>query len=272
MSQIQENHFQTFCNLSQKVQKIQSEIQTKKVNAKTRVSLHNELESIQDQIETLTENAAHASAPFRQLKEMNRRIISLYRVIEERFEEYEVSIISKEAFALSKALESGRLFMVAKQVEELKHNIHFLFSHRHPSMQHRKIVNLAIKLSQRADDVVATMGKSLSDHLKFIVKLGTLLNEAIQKADIAIGPEEGLLAEELYEIVDLFESRKCGEGRMRLQLIRNKLTRAQRRRIDATSDIPREMIKILLEIAAGDPCIEWDQRDEIDSVIYSLHA
>lgn len=272
MPQVQENQFQTFCKLSQKVQKIQNQIQTKEVNGQTRVSLHHELESIQDQIEKLTESAAHASASFRQFEEMNRQIISLYREVEERFEEYEISLISKEAFALSKALENGRIFKVAKQVEELKHSIQFLFQHRRPSMQHRKIVNLAMKLSYEADDVVATMGKSLSDHLKFILKLRSLLKEAVQRANLMINPEEGELAVELYEIADLLESSRMGEGRMRLHLIRNRLTRAQRRRLDAASDIPREMIKILLEIAAGDPCIEWDERREIGSVICSLHA
>jgi len=272
MSQIQENHFQTFCKLSQKVQKIQNQLQTKEVNGETRITLHHELEAIQDQIETLTNSAAQASASFRQFEEMNRQVISLYRVIEERFEEYEISLISKEAFALTKSLENGRLYKVAKQVEELKHNIHFLFQHRRPSMRHRKIVNLAMKLSYEADDVVATMGKSLADHLKFIIKLRTLLNEAIRNANLTIDFEDGELAVELYEIADLFKDRRMGEGRVRLELIRNRLTRAQRRRLDAASDIPREMIQILLEIAAGDPCIEWEERSEGESVIYSLHA
>lgn len=272
MSQVQENHFQTFCKLSKKVLKIQSQIQTKEVNHKARVSLHRALESIQEQIEKVQVQAAVASNSMSQFEQMNQQVISLYRKIEDRFEEYEISLISKEAFALSKDLQEGRIFKVAKQVEELKHNIEFLFRHTRPTLQHRKIVHLAKQLSDEAEDVLLTQGKSLGEHLQSILKLKTLLQSAVARSNLGFDFEEAELAMELSEIADLFEQGKRGEGRMRLNLIRGRLTRSQKRRLDGAVDLPREMVKILLEIAAGDPCLAWDEKADNESVIYTLHA
>ena len=272
MAQIQENHFRTFCKLSKQVQNVQNKIQTTEVNHQARIALHRELEAIQDQLEKLNLCAAQTCATYRQFEGMNREIISLYKVIEDRFEEYEIRLISKEAFDLSKNLVRGKIVLVAGQIEELKHKIAFLFRHRRPSLHNRKIINLAVKLSHEAEDVIMTKGKSLREHLAFIEKLRVRLQEVIGMDNVMLNSEEGELAMELYEIAELFRERQYGEGRMLLHSIRSKLSRAQKRRLDAASDIPREMIKILIEIAEGDPCIEWDQRNEAESVIVSLHA
>jgi hypothetical protein len=134
-------------------------------------------------------------------------------------------------------------------------------------------VNLAVKLSEAAENFVTTKGKSFRKHLAFIQKLRSRLQEVIGMNNVVLNPEQEELAMELYEIADLFRKKRYGEGRMLLHSIRSKLGRAQKRKLDAAADIPREMVKILIEIAEGDPCItEWDHRDETESVIVSLHA
>lgn len=272
MSQIQENHFQIFCKLSQRVQNIRSQLDTQEIDQEARLSFHVELESIQDQIATLNADAACTQRCFQQFEEMNGQIISLYREVEEQFERREIAMISKGASALGKALRGGKLFGVAAKVQELKHNIHFLFQRRRPSMGDRKIIHLAMQLSKAAEAAVSTQGKSLDGQLPLIQKLSTLLEEAIMRANLMLTPEEGELAMELCEIAELFEQRKLGQARMRLNLVRNYLTRAQQRRLDAVSDLPKETARALYQLATGSPCLEWDQRDETDAIIYTLHA
>jgi len=217
-----------------------------------RESLHKKLENLQESAEQLRQNALHTQE--QALDELEKQIISLYRKVEERFEDYEITLISKEALDLGASLESGKMTYVAKLVDELCHNIHFLFAHRRPSMQHRKIVHLVMKLADQAHEILSTQGKTSKEQIKYIHVLRMLLREAVLRAEMAISVDEGELAMDLYEIADLLYRKKENEGRVHLNLIRSKLTNAQQRRLDAAKNDPEEMISILLEIADGDPC------------------
>ncbi len=277
MSHINENIFQNFCLLTKKVQKIQNKVDNQNVTPQIRQSLHKELEGIQGSMDLLRKDAMRAQnqakQQFMQFDEVESQIISLYRVIEERFEEHEISLISKEAMDLGSTLESGKMFKVAKKVSELRHNILFLFKHRRPSMQHRKIVHLALKLSDHAAEVLLTTGETSKEHLKLIQVLKTLLKEAILRGEMYVYPGDGELAMDLYEIADLLYHKRIHEGRVKLDLIYSKLSRAQQRRLDVASDFPKEMVQILLEIADGDPCLGWEEKPaERESVIHVLQA
>ena len=137
-------------------------------------------------------------------------------------------------------------------------------------MAHRKILQLALKLTEKAESILSGKGQSL----RLIQMLRTLLLEACFRAEMGVSLEESELAMELYEIADLFEDRRShNEGRLRLSLILSKLTASQQRRLKAAGDVPKEMIKILHEIAGGDPCLEWEEEPQRrESVMHVLQA
>ena len=271
---ISDNIFQNFCKLSQKVQKLEGQVQEETVTQKKRVQMHKELESLQKTMHTLRDNAAHAQRGARQLfsqiEEMESQIISLCRKVEERFEDFEISLISKEAIDLSQSLTTGKMEEIASQVHELRHNVLFLFKHRRPSLQHRKIIHLALKLTDYADEILQTSKAASKVHLQLILHLKMLLMQAVFQTDTFVDPEEAELAMELYEIADLVHHKREKEGYVRLNLIRCRLTSGQRARLDAAMNVPKEMMKILLEIADGDPCSEWEEKKP--AVIHVLQA
>ncbi|NGX48232.1 MAG: hypothetical protein K1000chlam3_01622 [Chlamydiae bacterium] len=271
---IPDNIFQKFCLLSQKVQKLENQVENERVSPSMRVQMHKQLESLQGSIETLRRNALDAQRQakqlFMQFEEMENQIISLYRKVEEGFENFEISLITKEAFDLTQSLTKGKMIEIAKKVNELRYNVHFLFKHRRPSMQHRKIVHLALKLSDQADEILQSAGAVSKKNLQLIQLLKVLLKEAVARADSLEDPDQAELAMDLFEIAELFYHKKKKEGFLRLQLIRSLLSPAQQARLDAASDYPKEMVKILLEIADGDPCVEWEEKKT--AVIYNLLA
>ena len=97
-----------------------------------------------------------------------------------------------------------------------------------------------------------------------------LLKEAVARADSLEDPDQAELSMDLYEIAELFYHKREKKGRLRLQLILSRLSPAQQARLASASDYPREMVKILLEIADGDPCIEWAEKKSAG--IYDLQA
>lgn len=277
MSIINENTFQYYCTLCQDVQKIQNQIKKEDITPQLRIALHKQLEGLQDSIEIFRQNTLQTQkqmvTQFIQIEEIERQIISLYRVIEERFEEYEINLISKEAMELSQSVESGKMFQIAKQINALRHTIHFLFQHRCPSMKNRKILNLALKLSDHADTVLVSKGKEMQEQLQLIQILKNLLKEALMSAEDCGDTSQEDLAMELYEISDLFQNHRSQEGRLKLNLIRSKLTELQQKRIDASFYNSKEMVEVLSEIADGDPCLEWSaETSESTNIIHFLQG
>lgn len=263
--QISDTIFQKFCTLSQKVQKIQAQVEKEEVTPLKRVHLHKTLEKLQDNFEDLRQSASNtekqAKLLFAQFEEMESQIITLYRKVEEGFEKFEISLISKEAIDLSQSLATGKMLGIAKKINELRHNVHFLFKHRQPSLKNRKIIQLALKLTDHADAILQKTDKVPKQHMQLIQCLKALLKEAADEAEGIVDPTEGELMMELYEIAEmLYHRKKEKEGRLRLNLIRGRLSASQNARLDQAISEPKELIKILLEIANGDPCIEWQQK------------
>ncbi|MBS0630127.1 MAG: hypothetical protein JSS30_07905 [Verrucomicrobia bacterium] len=272
MSNINENIFQDFCKISQEVQKIQEKVVGSPVNPHARKLLHKELETIQDQLQRLRQGAEQTQVrALAQFETVENQVISLYREIEERFENYEITLISKGALHLGTSLENGKMFKISKQITKLQHNIVFLFEHRRPSLKNRKIVQLAVKLMDYAHDALSKKGETSKEQIKLIHLLKMLLQEAVTHIGMADDPVEQELAMELYEIVDLLYRKETNEGLLKLNLIRSKLKSAQKRRIDAAGKDPEQLMTILLEIADGDPCIEWELASK-ESVIHALYA
>lgn len=265
MIQSQENLLQNFWKLSREVQTMKQKTQGERVDPDTRKALHKEVESLHETFDRLMAGASSvASAARAQFEEVEGEIVSMYNTIEEKFEEYEVSLISKGAVHLGEDLELGKMETVAKQVKELSHNIHFLFKHRRPSMKNRKVVHLAMKLVDHANDVISSRRVDMAQ-LRMIHLLRTLLEEALFQAEETISPEEAELAMELYEIADLLYHKRENEGRLRLKLIAARLTPAQRARLEAAADQPKVLVQILLEIADGDACSEWARESTIQA-------
>lgn len=254
MSHINENIFQDYCKISQDVQKISQRVANDPVNPHTRKTLFQELETLQDSIEQLRQGAKSTQEQFARLES---QVISLYREIEDRFEDYEISLISKEALDLGANLEGGKMVKIAKQINSLQHNIIFLFEHRRPSLKNRKIVHLAVKLMDYANAALSLKGETPKEQIKLIHLLRLLLQEAVLRIGMADDPAEQELSMELYEIADLFYRKEKNEALMRLNLIRSQLSRAQQNRLDSVGSDPEELISALLELADGDPCLEW---------------
>lgn len=275
MSHINENIFQDLCKLSIQVQKIQDRVENSPVNPHARKTLHKELETLQSSLDELRQGAQRtgqrAALQFSQFDLMEDQIISLYREIEEQFENYEITLISKEALDLGSSLELGKMVKVAKQLGNLQHNIHFLFEHRRPSLQHRKIVHLAQKLMDYANNALSAKGESSKEQIRLIHLLKMLLQEAVLRAGMAANPQEEQLAMDLFEIIDLFYRKERNEGLLKLNLLRSQFSNAQKKRIDAAQGDIDELISALLEIADGDPCIEWEASKR-ESVIQALYA
>ncbi len=267
MPHINETTFQSFCKISQKIQQVQEKVTNEPVTPRARKALNEELETLQDSVETLLESEGRATKQFVQFSQMKTQIISLYREIEEQFEDFEISLISREAIDLGSSLESGTILKVARQVNELRHNIHFLFKHRCPSLQHRKIITLALQLTEHADRVLSTKGETSKEHVQLIHLLKTLLQEAVIRAEFSMNGDDEDLAMELYEIADLFYRQQDREALLKLNLLRSRLSTGQRRRLDAAEGSHEAVICALLEIADGDPCIEWEK-----STIHELQA
>jgi len=272
MSNINEDIFQNFCKISQDVQKIEEIIEKNPVNPTARKMLHKDLETIQDKLQQIKQQAEQTQErALAQFEIIENQVISLYRQIEERFEHYEISLISKGALDLGTSLENGKMFKIAKKINRLSHTIEFLFEHRRPSLKNRKIVQLSIKLRDFAQEALSKKGKTSKEQIRLIHLLKTMLREAIMRIGLNDSLEEQELAMELYEVIDLFYRKEKREGFFKLNLLRSQLTNGQRKRIDAAGDDGEELITILLEIADGDPCIEWDAPKQ-ESVICALFA
>lgn len=273
MTDVNPNIFKSFCELSQQLQSVEGEIKSKSVSPQARENLHRQVEGIQSQLESLRLSAKAtkeiAQSQFDEIDETEKRVVGLYRDIEDRFEEYEVSLIAREALCLSNDLENGEMVKVAKHVDALKYNIQYLLYHRRPSMKNRKIVYLAQELAAKA---LAIMSGKLSvdeaTKLHVILMLRQLLNESLERAEIRPAEFDLGLAEEIFEVAGLYYRRQRDEGRLKLNALMHLLTEEEK---DAflNANSTEERVRILLRVSQR---LAGGFSDEIDpDEVFSSH-
>lgn len=254
MSNIKENIFENYFKLSQKIQMFEHRLQNEATTPDLRHALHKELESLQGSLEKLRQMAVETQATskhfFNQLEEAENQVICLYRKIEEAFENYEITLISKEALELGKGFEKGSLPAIAKKVDDLKHNIQFLFKHRRPSLQNRKIVQLALQLANSVHEA-AQNKTNKTEHFQAIALLRALLEKALLEANEMMSPEESELALELCEIAELYSQKKHQAGNSKLKEIRYLLSAQQQKEIDKALLDNQNMQDVLLSLAGA---------------------
>lgn len=238
--------FSNFCNISQKLQSFKEQLQNSKVSNETRHSCHRELEKIQAQSgEMLRTAQAAGSAVAGQFAAMNQEIVSTYREIEDRFEDYEVSLIAKDALDLGSLMEKGSVRQLASIVDRLKGRIQFLYKERRPSLQNNKIIQLASQLAQQAIVPAAKRAKLYS--LQLIQLLRAMIEETMERAEQLMFPEEAELIMELYAIADLYSHHYVKEGKKRLKAIISLLPKRAEQCLNDLS--PSKSAELLIEIA-----------------------
>lgn len=217
-----ESIFSDYCKVSQKVQLFETKLKSEDVSSEMRPALHTELEEIHTELESTLKMAEGTNSTVAsQLAKMNDQIVSLYGQIEDRFENYEVSLIAREALDLGALLEQGQMTRVAAMADKLKGHIQFLFSQRRPSLQNHKIIDIAEKLANQASAPQGTRGKLYSIQLIGILKI--LIEEAIERTERVLFPDEAELALELYEVADLFSHHYEADALHRLRQFLHRL-------------------------------------------------
>lgn len=253
MSIIKENIFENYFKLSQKIQYFEQRLKSEDVTPEARHVLHKELESLQGTLEKLRQTAVETQATskqfFSQLEETENQVIFLYKEIEEGFENYEISLISKEALELGKGFEKGNMGSIAKKIDSLKHNIQFLFQHRRPSMQHRRIIQLALQLTTSIHEAMQNK-ENKTQNFQAIALIRELLEKALQEANNMIDPEEGEIAMELCEIAELYAQKKPEAGK-KLREIGYLLNSEQQRQLEGAFLQNKNMEEVLLTLAGA---------------------
>lgn len=240
--------FSNFCNVSKRLQTFKTQLQNSKVSNETRLKCHRELEQIQTLSgEVLQTAQAAGSAVAGQLAAMNQEIISTYSEIENRFEDYEVSLIAKDALDLGTLLEKGQMTQVAAAVDKLKGRIQFLSENRRPSLQSNKIIHLANKMAQQAILPHAERAKLYS--LKLVQMLRSMIEETMTQTEELLFPEEAELIMELYEIADLFAHHHLNDARRRLRPLLDCLPKHAQKCMDELDS--EKCAQLLIDIAQG---------------------
>lgn len=238
--------FNNYCNISQKLQSFKEQLQSSKLSNETRLTCHRELEMIQTQSEEVLQTAqATGSAVAGQLAAMNQEIVSMYGEIENRFEDYAVTLIAQDALDLGALLEKGLMNQVAAVVDRLKGRIQFLYKERRPSLQSNKIIQLAAQMAEQAIAPVAKRAKLYS--MQLIQLLRAMIQETMERAQQLMFPEEAELVIELYAIADLYSHHHVEEGKKRLRAILNLLPKRAENCFHALS--PSKSAELLIEIA-----------------------
>ncbi len=216
-----ESLFRDYCSISQRVQLFEEKLKNADVSSEMRPELHNELEVIHTELEGLQQITLKAGNAFSaQLVTIQEQVVSLYGQIEDRFENYTVTCIAREALKLGSLIENGQMTRVAALADELKGHIQFLFSERLPSLQNRKIIHIAQKLAEAG---VSQESKAKLYSIQLIGMLKALIQEAIEQTEQLLPPEEAELAMELYEIADLYSHHYATEARHRLKPLLHRL-------------------------------------------------
>lgn len=256
MEHIDETIFHQFCSISQKVQQIQQTAEKEEITPDLRVELHKELEKAQDSLASLRTGAQKTTRFMGQASPMDaveKQIISLYRIVEEGFEKHEIRHISQQALDISHQFEKGEMGYLAQKVDQLKHNIQFLYTTRCPSMKNRKVIDLAKKLVDHSNLVLETKKKLGTAELQRFQLLRGLLQAALQQIELFADPEDAEVAMEMCEIADLLRKRQRGEALVQLQFLRPRLSNDQTRQIDEVAQDSDELARVLLELAGGNP-------------------
>lgn len=270
MSALVEKAFEALCSLSQKFRSVEQQVRKGEVSPSQRTALHNQLETLHRSLDVVREEASRAgeraTSFFRELNSLEQEFVSLYREIDNRFDEYEIALISKEALQLGSSLSGTKAAQVSLLVDSLSANIHYLFAHRRPSMQQRKVVHLAMKIVDYAKQSLSHVCPKLIAKGKLARILHTLLQEALRTMEQPIGLSEAQLAMDLYEIAELLYEGKKSKARELLSFVKEQLTRAQICRVESADD-EDELIQALLEIADGDPCLEFQPAPEGKNIL-----
>jgi len=259
MSQIDETVFQNFCLISQKVQEIQKTTEEERITPDLRVELHQELEKAQVSLESLRNGAAKTIFVLGQSNPMDaveKQIVSLYRIVEEGFEKHQITDISEQALDLSHQFEKGEVGHLAQKVDQLKHNIQFIYTTRCPSMKNRKVIDLAKKMVEHSNEILSTKGKVSTEQLQRFQLLRGLLREALNQIETFADPMDAEIAMEMCEIANLFRKRKKGEALLQLQFLKPRLSNSQIDQIEAASDDAEELAHLLMELAGGNPDLD----------------
>lgn len=233
MNNVKQNTLKEFWAICSNVQTLQKKAEEEQICSKKRLALHSQLEKLQSSLDILRQQATFAQESF---KEVEKQIVSLYRTIEDKFDAYEISHISGQALALCSSMESGQVIRLAKRMDELLHSIQFLFQHRRPSFQHRKIIHIILKLTEEAKAILGSKNPLSKAQTKTLHLLKMLLREAILQAEKAVDPTRGELALNLYEIGELFYQKKDKEAHVRLNLIYPLLSTEQRKQLTDLKD------------------------------------
>lgn len=248
---------QNYWKISKTVQTLEEQVKKEPISPSDKKNLHHQLEILQNSLEKLRRKAVDTQKQAHlQFDAIESQIISLYRKIDEKFDEHEIFLITKEAFVLSNLVGIGKVTRIAKQIHELRHHIHFLFTHKRPCMRHRKIINLILKMTDYAAGTLKGI-KTSKAQVQLIHLLKILIQETLLQVEKEVGIEEGDLAMQLYEIADLIYRQKEKEAKLKLNFVTSHLTSAQQNRLATAEENPEELLSAVLEIADGDPCFEW---------------
>lgn len=208
--------FSEYYKINQKIYNFQKKLETTDISEEQRPEFHIELETIHQELETLQNVAVKVNhAILRQLLAINEQIIGLFGQIEERFETYEVTLIARQALVLGNLVTNGRMMHTAALANQLKDHIQFFFEQRLPSLHNRTIIQIAQKLAEEAGSIQEDKTKMRSLH--FIGLLRMLIQEAIERTERFLYPDEAELAIELYEIMELYSHHYTSEARHRLK-------------------------------------------------------
>lgn len=249
MTNVNQNIFKEFWTISTQVQSIQKKVEGHPISFEQRKMIHTHLETLQSSLESLRQQAC---ATHKQFEEMEHQIVSLYGQVEEQFENYEISHISKQALELCHSAEAGQLTQLAKKMDTLMHHIHFLFKHRRPSLQHRKIVHIILKLTEHAKNILSSKAPLSQAQVRTLYLLKMLLREAILQAEKAIDPTEAELMMELYEVIALLNQKKTNEALLKLKWLYPLLTAEQKKKIESTKENPQTLLTALLDLTGPD--------------------
>lgn len=247
MIQINQNIFQNFYKISQEFTEIKNRVENEKISAEKRVKCYEDLEHLQNSLQQLDpyRERACATSKFSQFAELNNQIISLYKAIEDQFEEHNINLISRSALEIGESFESRNLSILAKKVDSLKSNIQFLFKNYRPTLKNRKIVTLAGKIADEVSKYL--VDKNVSKHMQMVNMLKSLLQEAIQRAEMTLNPA----SEELVEIAELYFHGRDEEATHWLKYLIYRFGPKEQRALEE-ADSKEELISLLLDLAHTD--------------------
>jgi hypothetical protein len=241
-----ENTFKDYWSISQSINRFETDLKTTSVDAQERQSLHRQLDTIYEALEALQAEAAKTNAVVLPLlAQIQQQLIGLYGKVEEFFENHSVSSIAGGALQLSSLLATGKMDKATQFATYLKEQIKNFSSQRLPSLHNRRILALAEKLSNQAQDPQESKAKLYCLQLTHLLK--TLVEENLEKVRSFLYPEEAELAIELYEIAELYGEYQEQKGWQKLRPFLYRLPSLEAKGFSALSS--KEKAALLTELA-----------------------